>query len=250
MTATPSLRARILDRRPLRGPFIAIPSPVAVELTCGGEGADFLCIDTEHSPISDALLTDMLRAAELCRTPAMVRTRSGQPRDIAAALDAGAAGILVPHVSTPEAAARAVAAARFPPEGSRGCGPGRAAGYLRDIAGHLDRARRDTVVAIQLETAEAVDNADAILAVPGIDLAFIGPGDLGVDLAARRGDGADLDAAIAGLLDAAAAAGVPAGIFTADRAASARWMEKLAFVIEGSDALWLTRAADAALAPL
>lgn len=243
-----NLRDRLLRRDPLRGPFLAIPSPVTVEIVAGAR-PDFVCIDTEHSPISDALLTDMIRAADVARVPALVRVRGKGPCHTAAALDAGACGVMIPHVSTADEAAAAVRAARYAPEGARGAGPGRAAGYLRDIPGYVARARVETVVAVQLETVQAVENASDILAVPGIDLAFIGPGDLGVDLAAQSGS-RTLDDLVNDLIDAAARAGVPAGIFTADRAASTDWLRRLSFVIEGSDALLLTQASDTAFAAL
>lgn len=243
-----SLRHRIADRTPLRGPFISIPSPVSIEIVAGAR-PDFICIDTEHSPIGDGLLTDMIRAADVARTPALVRVRGKGAEHVAAALDAGAAGILVPHVATAADARRAVQAARFAPEGVRGAGPGRAAAYLRDIPGAIERARRDTVVAVQLESLLAVANVHEILDVPGIDLAFIGPGDLGLDRMARAED-TPLDVLIDRLVAGAEAAGVPAGIFTASREASATWLKRLSFVIEGSDALYLTQASDQALAPL
>ncbi|NIZ09365.1 HpcH/HpaI aldolase/citrate lyase family protein [Pseudooceanicola sp. HF7] len=244
-----SLRQAIADRRPQRGPFVAIPSPMAVEIMAGA-GPDFLCIDTEHSPISDALLTDMLRAGELCGLPMLVRVRSALPQNIAAALDAGATGVLVPHVSSVEAAEAVVKAARFPPEGTRGAGPARAAKYMRNIAGYLETARRESVLMIQIETVKAVTDVAAILAVPGIDLALIGPGDLAVDLAAQEHDERTLETLIDQVIAAGGQAGVPIGIFSADREASRRWLERLSFVIEGSDALLLTQASDAACAPL
>nr|WP_319249504.1 aldolase/citrate lyase family protein [uncultured Celeribacter sp.] len=249
-----SLRDKIRMRTPQRGIFMALPSAMAVEIVAGARPGstrpDFLCIDTEHSPIGPVLLTDMIRAADLCGMPALVRVRSSEVAEIAAALDAGAAGILVPHVASAATAAAAVRAARFPPEGNRGAGPARAARYIRDIPGMLETARRDTVVAVQIETVEAVTAAADILAVPGIDLAFIGPGDLGVDLATRPGITDTLEELIDSTLQAAEKAGVPAGIFTADRCASSAWFKRLAFLIEGSDVMLLSQAADAAFAPL
>ena len=242
------LRQKIAGRSPLRGPFLGIPSPMTTEIVAQAQ-PDFVCIDTEHSPIGDAVLTEMIRAAQLHSVPALVRVRSQQAQNIAAALDAGACGILVPHVSTAAIATAVVRAARFPPQGNRGAGPARAAGYLRDIGGYIERARRDTVVMVQIETVAAVDNLPEILAVEGIDLVLVGPGDLAVDLAARPG-AAPLEQTIDRILAAAAAADVPAGIFAEDRDASRRWLERLSFVIEGSDAFLLTKAIDAAMAPL
>jgi 2,4-dihydroxyhept-2-ene-1,7-dioic acid aldolase len=244
-----SLRDKIRNHQPLRGIFLGLPTPMAVEIVAGA-GPDFLCIDTEHSPIGPDLLTDMIRACDLAGIPALVRTRSAQAFDIAAALDAGAAGVLIPHVSDPETAAAVVRAARFPPEGCRGAGPARSAKYLRDISGSIARAARETVVAIQIETVTAVDRVADLLAVPGLDLAFIGPGDLGVDLSARPEREESLETLIGTALSATEAAQIPAGIFTADREASRNWLKRLAFVIEGSDAMHLSAATDTAFAPL
>ncbi|MBU2934730.1 MULTISPECIES: HpcH/HpaI aldolase family protein [Pacificibacter] len=242
------LRDAVTKRVPLRGPFVAIPTPVSVEIVAGAK-PDFICIDTEHSPISDGLLTDMLRAADVARIPAIVRVRSNLPQNISAALDAGACGVLVPHISSAAEAKAVVKAARFAPHGARGAGPGRAASYLRNISGSIERARKETFVAIQLETLQAVENVEEILAVAGIDLVFIGPGDLGVDAAAHASDDT-VDVLIERLVSAAQAADVPVGIFTADRCASKRWLARLSFVIEGSDAVFLTLASDAAAAAL
>lgn len=243
-----TLQAAVRSKTPLRGPFIAIPAPMVVEIVAGAK-PDFICIDTEHSPISDAVLTDMIRAADLGNVPALVRVRGSLAQNITAALDAGACGVLVPHVSTAEDAAAVVRAARFPPHGMRGAGPARAASYLRDIGGMITRARDETLVAVQLETLRALANVEEILAVDGIDLVFIGPGDLSVDAAAHSST-ESVDTLIERLVSAAEKAGVPVGIFTADRAASKRWMKRLSFVIEGSDALFLTQASDAAAARL
>ncbi|QPM90917.1 HpcH/HpaI aldolase family protein [Pseudooceanicola algae] len=242
------LRVAIAARTPLRGPFVAIPSPMVVEIM-GGANPDFLCIDTEHSPIPDFLLTEMIRAGDLSGQPVLVRVQSALAQNITAALDAGATGILVPHVSSAQEAAAVVKAARFPPEGTRGAGPGRAAGYIRNIAGYIEDARRDTVVMVQIETVAAVARVAEILAVPGIDLALIGPGDLAVDLAARD-ETRSLDTLIDEVIAAGQAADLPIGIFSPDRDTSRTWLKRLSFVIEGSDALFLTLASDAASAPL
>lgn len=243
-----SLRRKVQERAPLRGPFLSIPSAMTAEIVAGA-GPDFLCIDTEHSPISDAVMTDMIRAADVAGLPALVRVRGLSGQNIAAALDAGACGVLVPHVSTADEARAVVRYARFPPEGCRGAGPGRAAGYLRDIPGYIARAREDTLVMVQIETMTAIENLAEIIAVPGIDLILVGPGDLGVDLAARGSD-KSVDEVIPGILDTARAADMPVGIFSPDRDSSARWLEQLSFVIEGSDAMYLSLATDAAFAPL
>lgn len=126
----------------------------------------------------------MLRATALFGVPALVRVPGLDPVAIGQALDWGAEGVLVPRVNTADEARAAVTAARFPPHGQRGAGPGRAAGYGRAIPGAIARANANTIVALQIETLAALDALDEILDVAGVDLLFIGPGDLGVGLEA------------------------------------------------------------------
>ena len=104
------------------------------------------------------------------------------PEAIAAALDSGARGVLVPRVSTAAQAAAAVKAARYPPLGERGVGPGRAAGYGYRIPEYLAGANAEIVVAVQVETAEGLANVEAIAATEGVDVVFVGPGDLSVSI--------------------------------------------------------------------
>ncbi len=226
-------RARLGERPALVGPFLSVPSPMVTEIACAAR-PDFVCIDMEHGPIAPTMAEDMVRAAALWQVPALVRVPGPDPAAIGQALDSGAVGVLVPRVSSVEEARAAVAAARFPPEGRRGLGPCRASAYGRDLPDYLNTARALTVVAIQIETVEALDLLDGMLAVPGIDLAFIGPGDLGVGLAADARD-TTLEGAIDTVLSAAAAAHCAAGIFTMTRPDAARYAGRVALAICGSD---------------
>ena len=236
-----TLRNR-LTQGGMRGAFLGLPFPAVAEIVCA-TGPDFVCIDGEHSAIRGEALANLLRACALHGVPALVRVPDLLPHLIAEVLDAGAAGILVPRVSSAAEAARAVAATRFPPHGVRGVGPGRAAGYGYRIADLL--AAPAPFVAVQIETVEAVAAAAEILAVPGLDLGFIGPGDLGVSLAAA-GQPMTVEDAVDRVI--AAAAGVPLGIFAPDRAAGDRWLARMPLVIQGSDAMLLGGAAAAAFA--
>lgn len=231
-------RQRCLDREALIGSFCAIPHPVAVEVMAAA-GLDFVCIDWEHAQIGRDAVENLVRAADVHGVPALVRVPGHAPEAVAAALDSGARGVLVPRVSTAAQAARTVEAARFPPEGSRGVGPGRAAGYGYRIAGYLDVANAETVVAVQVETAEGLANAAAIAATPGVDMVFVGPGDLSVSLGAvGRAD--ELGRAIETILAAAVASGKAAGIFCANPGDAGRWGTLGAsFFVLASDTMFL-----------
>lgn len=228
----------------LRGPFLAVPSPMVVELACGAL-PDFVCVDLEHGAINPETAENMLRAAAVHGVAALVRVPGVEPVAIGQALDWGAAGVLVPRVNSAAEARAAVDAARYPPEGSRGAGPGRVAGYGRHVMPYITKARSETVVAVQVETVAGLDAVAEIAAVPGVDLLFIGPGDLGVGLAAERRP-ETVPQAVDRILAACAAANRPAGIFAMTRAGLDPFAGRIALGIVGSDATVLAAGFDSA----
>jgi 4-hydroxy-2-oxoheptanedioate aldolase len=233
----------------LIGTFAEIPHPVAIEVMAQAK-PDFICIDWEHGQIARDQIENLVRASDVHAVPAMVRVPGHAPEAIAAALDSGARGILVPRVSTAAQAAAAAKAARYPPEGERGVGPGRATGYGYRIFDYLAEANASTVVAVQVETAEGLANVDAIAATEGVDLVFVGPGDLSVSLDAYRADGAQkLAKAIEKIIAATLKHGKVSGIFCGRPEDVARWTEKGAsFFILASDTMFLGAATAAGLA--
>jgi len=164
-----------LGRRPLWGAFIGSNSALAAELMAQA-GFDWLVIDLQHAPTGGSeQVAAMLRATG--GTPALVRIPWKTDYGTAmAALDAGAHGLIVPMLDTPEEAAAIAGACRYPPAGHRSFGPWRAGlltpGYT---PGDGDR---HVLCLVQIETRAAIENLDAIVAVPGIDGAYIGPQDL------------------------------------------------------------------------
>jgi 4-hydroxy-2-oxoheptanedioate aldolase len=235
-----SFRSTCFAHDRLVGTFVAIPHPVAVEVVAGA-GPDFICIDAEHSQIGRELIENLIRAADVHHVPTMVRVPGHAPESIAGVLDAGAAGVLVPRVSTAAQAQAAVAATRYPPLGERGVGPGRAAGYGYRIPDYLKSANDSLVLAVQIETAEGLRNVDAIVAVEGIDVIFIGPGDLSVSLDAMGPDGAvRLEAAILTITKSAAKAGKTVGIFRPSPDDVDRWSKSgISFYLLASDTMFL-----------
>jgi 4-hydroxy-2-oxoheptanedioate aldolase len=239
-------RQRCLGKSGMVGTFSSIPHPAAVEVSAQ-TGLDFLCIDWEHSQIARDALENLVRAADVHGVPAMVRVPGHGQEAIAAALDSGARGVLVPRVSTAEQARNAVKATRYPPVGERGVGPGRAAGYGYRIPEYLSAANEELLLAVQVETAEGLANADAIAAMDGIDVVFVGPGDLSVSIGAMGPAGADrLGKAIETILAAAQKRKKIAGIFCARPEDVGRWAGKGAsFFILASDAMFLGAGAKA-----
>jgi 4-hydroxy-2-oxoheptanedioate aldolase len=241
-------RARCTGGEIAVGTFAGIPHPVAIEVTAAA-GVDFICIDWEHAQISRERIEDLVRAADVHGVPAMVRVPGHAPEAIAAALDAGAAGILVPRVSTAEQARAAVHATRYPPVGMRGVGPGRAAGYGYRIFDYLAEANEKLLLAIQVETAEGLANIDAIAAVDGIDVIFIGPGDLSVSIDAMGPAGAErLKTAIETIARTTMRAGRTAGIFRPAPDDIGTWADfGLRFFILASDTMFLGASVAAAM---
>lgn len=211
------------------------PHPVAVEVLAG-LGPDFVCLDQEHAPLGRESVHALLGAAALGGIPALVRVPGPLPHRIGAALDSGAAGVLVPRIESAAAAADVVRWARYPPAGERGFGPGRANGYGRAGVQDADAP----VVAVQVETQAGLDALDGILAVDGLDLVFVGPGDLSVSLGLDGIRDPRLQPVVADVLARVAAAGRWAGVFALDAAAASAWLEGGArLVVVGSDLLFL-----------
>lgn len=171
-----------LHRELLAGTFLNLGSATAVEITAG-VGFDWLLIDLEHGSGSLADLRGMLLACRGCDAAPVVRIPSVDPDTVKFVMDSGAAGIMFPYVSSADEAARAVAAIKYPPVGVRGvAGVIRATDYGRDWKAYFAEANANSLVIAQIETREAVDAADEIAATDGVDVLFVGPLDLSVNL--------------------------------------------------------------------
>jgi 4-hydroxy-2-oxoheptanedioate aldolase len=237
---TTTIRTRLTQGATLFGTFCSIPHPAATEMMAGG-GFDFLCVDAEHSAIDRGRAEEMLRAASAQGTPALVRTAGNSPELIGGALDSGAAGVLVPRVNTADEARAAVAATRYPPRGTRGAGPGRASGYGSRLTDYLAEADDEILLAVQIETEEAVKNSAEIAAVDGIDLLFIGPGDLSVSLGSS--DTVRMHEAMLAILETARSHGRISGIFRPNADDAAEWVAAGAtFLIIGADSVHMMQA--------
>jgi 4-hydroxy-2-oxoheptanedioate aldolase len=196
------------------GTIVQLPSPPVVEILAHA-GFDWLLIDTEHGPIDTEKLHAMIHATSETQATPIVRLTCNLDWLAKRALDVGALGVMMPGVNTAEAALAAVRAARYPPEGNRGFGP-TFAGLRWGLtsAEYAKQANEAVMAIVQIEHVDAVARIDEILAVPGIDLALIGPYDLSgsMDLLGQVGH-SEVQAAIDRVLKAANRAKVPAGIF-------------------------------------
>jgi 2-keto-3-deoxy-L-rhamnonate aldolase RhmA len=193
------------------GSWVSLCSPLAAEVM-GLLGFDWLLIDMEHGAGEYQTLVGQLQAiGSAGETEPIVRVQWNDPVVIKRVLDAGARGVMVPGIKTAEEARRAVAATQYPPQGMRGIASVRGGKFGLDTT-YLKDANAQIAMFLQVETRAAVQDIDAILAVPGIGVCFIGPNDLAADLGHTGEMGhADVKAAIRKVEDAANAKGIPLG---------------------------------------
>jgi 2-keto-3-deoxy-L-rhamnonate aldolase RhmA len=191
---------------------MSVPYPTVVEMLAQ-TGPDFLLIDGEHAPIPPQALPLLLPAADKQDLPVIYRVAWNRIELIKAALDCGVGGLMVPMVNSAAEATEAIAAAKYPPMGKRGMGAWRASNYYLDNGAYVERANKDVLMVLQIETKEAIREAEAIAAVPGADVLFIGPADLSRSLGLAGSEPkAELRKAYAQVVKAAQRNGIAAGI--------------------------------------
>lgn len=165
-------------RQEVYGLFCAIPAPAIVEMI-GCADYDFVILDSEHTMVDPQRLEHLIRAAETVDLTPFVRVPPADPGAILRALDAGAMGVVVPHIRNRSDMDEAVAAARYAPEGSRSLNGGRMPGYGRmDLAEYVRQANDEVMVIGMIEDAEAVEALPEILAGGGVDMILEGAADL------------------------------------------------------------------------
>ncbi|WP_433874229.1 HpcH/HpaI aldolase family protein [Sinomonas atrocyanea] len=228
------------------GLWVCSGSPLVAEIMAGS-GADWLLIDTEHSPNSLESVLAQLHAVHGYPVLPVVRLPWNDVVLIKQYLDLGAQNLLIPMVNDAEQAQAAVAAVRYPPHGVRGVGSAlaRAARWNR-IPDYLARADETISLAVQIETAEAVANVEEILAVDGVDAIFIGPSDLAASMGhLGQQEHPEVRAAVERCLAAALAAGKPAGVNAFVEATARHYIEHGArFVLVGADVAILARSSE------
>lgn len=171
-----------LARDILGGTFLNLGSATATEIAAS-TGFDWLLIDLEHGSGTVADLRGQLLAAATRGVPAVVRVPSTDMDLVKFAMDSGAAGIMFPYIGSAAEAAQAVASVKYPPQGQRGvAGNIRAARFGPDWREYFLAANAASLVVVQIETPEAVAFSAEIAQVPGVDVLFVGPLDLSVNL--------------------------------------------------------------------
>lgn len=206
------LRTAWATGRAVTNVWAGIPSSYATEILAH-QGWDSITVDTQHGALGYGDMLAMLTAIATTATTPLVRVGWNDPSQIMRAADAGAMGVICPTINTREECERFVGALRYPPLGYRSLGPNRARMLGDDYAAQANA----TVLAIaQIETAQGLAHVEAIAGVPGLDMLYVGPSDLGLSLGREgRMDQTDPEVvkAIDRILAVAKAAGLKAGIY-------------------------------------
>jgi 4-hydroxy-2-oxoheptanedioate aldolase len=246
-----SFRDRTLAGESLFGLFLDLSAPASAEL-CAAAGYDWLLVDLEHGAGTEADLLGMLHAIEVGgRATPLVRPQSGERIRIGRALDLGARGVMVPRLDAADQAREAVTYLRYPPDGIRGVAT-RVRGAGLGAVAHADvkRLNERVVGIIQIESAGGLRDADAIAAIDGVDVLFVGPADLSHSLGIPgQFQHADYLGALDRVVAACRAHGKAAGILVYDPAVVPGLIERgFTFVGIGADGAFVADGAKRYLA--
>ncbi|MBT8100761.1 MAG: aldolase [Gammaproteobacteria bacterium] len=206
-------RDRLIAAEALVGTFLKTPSSILAEVL-GLSNLDTIAIDAEHGPFGRLELDGCIAALRAADMPSLIRLSNDSPSEIRNALDCGATGIVVPHVTTPSQAEAIVRATRFGDGGRGYAGSPRAARYTqKSMADHIADNDSQTAVIVQIEDLAALDHVAQIAAVDGVDCLFIGRADLAVGMQKGILDSAVVDT-VRDICIAGRQAGTAVGMFT------------------------------------
>lgn len=238
------LRGRMLAGERLVGTFLKTPSVDLLEIL-SRTGLDFICLDAEHAPFDRARMDACMAVGRALDFPLLVRVPSGSDENLLMALDAGAVGVVVPHMNTVEKARAIAKGSRFGHGGRGYAGSTRWAGFAgRSMAEVVAQSAAETIVIGQIEEPEAVDAIEDICAVDGLDGVFIGPADLSLCYGHTDINNPDLQAAMARVGAAAKAQGKAFVTWVPNAAKGHEWRVHgfTTFVI-GSEQSWMAQGA-------
>lgn len=238
------IKEKLAKGQPSIGTWMSMAHPSIAEIYAMA-GYDWVVIETEHTAIDVSEAFQLIIAIQQRGSIPLVRLAGIDPIQAKAVLDSGAAGVIVPMVNTKADAELAVSMCKYPPQGTRGVGLARAQGYGKDFDSYVTNANEHTLVIVQIEHIDAVNNIDDILSVPGIDGTFIGPYDLSMSLGVPgQLSHPSVVAAKEKVLKAVLAKKLAAGIHyvqpsTAEEDCAAGIKEGYTFIAVGTDILFL-----------
>jgi len=177
-----NLKKRLQHGETLHGCWVNLGSSVTAEIV-GMSGFDWVLIDLEHGAGVEKDVLHQLQALEHTSAAAVVRVESSQRQRIHRVLDMGAEGVMVPRIGNATEAAAVASGLHYPPDGSRGIAKMvRASGFGQNFPDYYKNAKENILGIVQIETAEVLSHLDAVAALAGIDVLFIGPSDLSMEL--------------------------------------------------------------------
>jgi 2-dehydro-3-deoxyglucarate aldolase len=175
-----SFKKRLQQKELLLGTMLTLPSAEVAEMISNC-GYDWLFIDGEHGPLATLDCQRLLQAVA-GRCASLIRVVENTEAEFKRVLDIGAEGVIAPRVNSAEEARQIVEWCKYPPDGMRGVGLGRAHGYGYGFSEYMETANQETVVVVQAEHIDAVENIESIVQVDGVDAVFIGPYDLSASM--------------------------------------------------------------------
>jgi 4-hydroxy-2-oxoheptanedioate aldolase len=236
------VKAKWRAGEPVFGAWLSLPDAHAAE-TMAQAGFDYLCVDMQHGVIGYESAVGMLRAICTGASMPFVRVPWNEPGIIGKMLDAGAYGVIIPMVNTRAEAEAAVAACRYAPKGHRSYGPNRVTYYAG--SDYFDHANDAVACIPMIETTQAIDSLDEILAVPGIDAIYVGPADLSITLGLppRPDNGPAFHEALARIVTGCQKHGVVPGVHANAQLARARIEAGFRMITISNDVAAMARAA-------
>src|SRR5438128_5222524 len=236
-------KKQLREGRPKLGLFLNAHSPTVAE-QLAHSGYDWLLVDTQHGPMGYESLSGMLAGIANGGAKSLVRVGGYSDRpSIQQALDMGADGILIPYINTAEEARQAVSYCRYPTAGTRSVYFPQRSMNRDGLLGYAGAANANVIVALQVETADCIKNIDAIAAVPGVDILFLGQNDLCMSMGLYEKykfplmyTSPELNAATQSLIEAARKNNVILGLFLFGTSRVGEFLDKgFSFISIGND---------------
>ncbi len=234
-----SFQQRLKQGDLLIGTFMTLPSPEIAEIFAE-TGYDWLFVDMEHTTLDVKDVQRILQAVGK-KCSCIVRVPSKDETWLKKVLDAGADGVIIPHVNTAEEVRHIVRTCLYPPDGSRSVGLSRAQKYGLQFEDYVENANRTVAIIPQVEHIDGVQNIQEIVKVPGISAVFIGPYDLSGSLG-KLGEikNPQVQKSIANIKNACREVGLPVGIFSMDAEAVSLYIEHgFTLITVGMDILFI-----------
>ncbi|HEY9065543.1 MAG TPA: 2-dehydro-3-deoxyglucarate aldolase [Burkholderiaceae bacterium] len=231
-----SFKQRLTAGETLIGCWCSLANPITTEVL-GVAGFDWILLDGEHSPNDVTTFIPQLMALKDSVSAPIVRPSWNNPVELKRLLDGGFYNFLIPFIESPDEAARAVAATRYPPQGFRGVSVSQRSNKFGSIKDYFAGVNDQICVMVQIESRKGVAAAAEIAKVDGVDGLFVGPSDLAAGFGhLGNANHPEVQAAMAQIIEAGQAAGKPIGILAPIEADARRYIAQgITFVAVGSD---------------